>query len=193
MKLLLILTLCGPTKAHTTDTLPPAPELHAALDVHHDAIALATLAEFSDAGSQSWMNWTPSVGIGYAPNGEPRPAASFSLAQVFTNLQRRKERKAKRQSLQAALQIERENAHRQLDEMLHRFELMNLELATMREIHEINISLYQLAISDYEEAKIPPSEFLPKKKSYLQEGLNLTRKEIELKNLEMEILVFAHY
>ena len=62
------------------EQLPTNNELHAALDRHHDRLTAATLAEFDDAPANTWMNWTPAIGIGYAPNGEPRPTASFSLA-----------------------------------------------------------------------------------------------------------------
>jgi hypothetical protein len=63
----------------------------------------------------------------------------------------------------------------------------------MQKLHEIDSSLYQLAVLDYEAAKLAPSGFLPKQKAYLQSELELTRKEIVVRELEGEILVFVHF
>ena len=179
--------------AFKLDTLPPAPTLHAVMDAHQDAVLAAQLEEFQTNQTGFWMNYMPSAGIAYTPSGAPRPAISFSLSQLFNAKRQRSEQAAKRKAIISNSEIERQQAHRELDARISRYEWMELELQVMREVHKINVSLYQLALSDYETAKIPPSVFLPKKKSFLEAGLNLTRKEMELKNLEMEVLTFANY
>ena len=176
-----------------TDTLPPAPALHAALDTFLNRQLLATLAEFDDTGPKQWMNYIPSVGIGYNLQGQPRPILSFSLAQIFNAKRQASDRKAKRRSIEAAAELERSQLHSQLSAMLQRHELMKLELATMRRVHEIERQLYELAVIDYEAAKLAPSGFLPKEKAFLESELNLMRKEMEVRGLESEMLTFCHY
>ncbi|MCF8247290.1 MAG: hypothetical protein K9J37_19745 [Saprospiraceae bacterium] len=181
--------------------LPSADSLHAALTQYHQRLTAATLAEFDDATPGQWMNYVPSVGIGYnlATDAEgritskPRPAISFSLAQVLTARRQRLDRRAKRRSIEATADIALDDAHRQLDQLLSKYELLTLELLTMRKLHEIDESLYELAVLDYEAAKLAPSGFLPKRKAFLESELDLLRKEMEVKALEGEILSAAHY
>lgn len=175
------------------DTLPPASQLHASIEEHHTAVTMATLAEFDDASGNTWMNWTPSVGVGYAPNGEPRPTASFSLSQVFANLERRKERKAKRRSIEEAAKLELAQLHSQLSAMLQQYDMMKLELATVREIFDIDRQLFALETAAYESAEISPMQYLPKQKAFIQSKLAVTRKEVELKEIELEILRFSYF
>jgi hypothetical protein len=173
--------------------LPTADSLHAALTQHHQRQLAASLAEFDDATPGQWMNYIPSAGIGYNLQGQPRPTLSFSLAQVITARRQRLDRQAKRRSIEATATIALDDAHRQLDQLLTKYELLRLELQTMQKLHEIDSSLYQLAVLDYEAAKLAPSGFLPKQKAYLQSELELTRKEIVVRELEGEILVFVHF
>ncbi len=51
----------------------------------------------------------------------------------------------------------------------------------------------QLARIQNDDAELSPSEFLPKQKAYLESKLALTRKEMEVKNFEAEILTFSHF
>lgn len=63
----------------------------------------------------------------------------------------------------------------------------------MRRLYEIDASLYELAVLDYEAAKLAPSAFLPKKKAFLESGLGLFRKEMELQALEGEVVGTARF
>ena len=183
------------------DTLPPAPALHAALDTFLKRQLVATLAEFDDDNRGAWMNYVPSVGIGYnlatdkegQITSKPRPTVSFSLAQVFNARRQRRDRQAKRKSLIATTELQRQQLHSQLSAMLQRCELMNLELATMRRVHAIERQLYELAVIDYEAAKLAPSGFLPKEKTFLESELSVMRKEMELKGLESDVLKFVGF
>ncbi|MEZ4961949.1 MAG: hypothetical protein R2830_19130 [Saprospiraceae bacterium] len=179
--------------ATPTDTLPPASELHQSLAIHHQRLTMAALAEFDGAGPKQWMNYVPSVGIGYNLQGQPRPTMSFSLTQVFNAQRQRSDRQAKRRSIEASAALELERLHSQLDAMLQRYELMNLELATLRKVHDIEASLYELAVIDYEAAKLAPSGFLPKQKAFLESELAVMRKEMELVGLENEVLEFVGF
>ena len=138
------------------------------------------------------MNYVPSVGIGYTPAGQPRPTVSFSLSQIFTAQRQRSATAAARPSASASGAIAATDAHNRLDELLGKLELMNLEFETMEKVHEIDVSMYELSVLDYEAAKLAPSAFLPKKKAYLESELNLTRKKIEIRNFEAAILTFCH-
>ncbi|MCB0522394.1 MAG: hypothetical protein KDD27_25845 [Saprospiraceae bacterium] len=184
-------TATATATATATDSLPLPAQLHAALDSLHHRRLLATLAEFDDAGPKQWMNYVPSVGIGYNLQGQPRPTMSFSLSQVFSAQRQRSDRQAKRRSIESSAVLELERLHSQLDAMLQRYELMSLELATMRKVHDIEASLYELAVMDYEAAKLAPSGFLPKQKAFLESELAVMRKEMEVRGLENEVLEFV--
>lgn len=166
------------------------PDQILAYQAHHLA---ATLAEFDAATPGQWMNYVPSAGVGYNLQGQPRPALSFSLAQIFTAKRQRLTLQAKSRSIEAAHMLQSQDEHRHLDELLAKLEMMELELGTMRRLHEIDRSLYELALLDYEAAKLAPVAFLPKQKAFLESELGLLRKGMEVKNLEGEILAMSHF
>lgn len=195
MKLFVFLTITGLLALpQTADCqLPTADSLHAALDSAHARKLAATLAEFDDAGPPGWMNWTPSVGMGYNLQGEPRPTMSFSLSQVIGNIERRKERKAKRRAIEEAGKLELSQLHSQLDAMLQRYAMLSLELETMRQVFSIDSQLHDLAAADYEAARLSPVQFLPKEKAFLEEKLKMVRKEMEVKAVEGDVLGFVGF
>ncbi|MCB0521950.1 MAG: hypothetical protein KDD27_23610, partial [Saprospiraceae bacterium] len=65
--------------------------------------------------------------------------------------------------------------------------------ATMRKVHDIEASPYELDVIDYEAAKLAPRGFLPKQKAFLESELAVMRKEMELQGLENQLLIFAHF
>lgn len=174
-------------------SLPTADALHAALDSFHHHQLMATLAEFDDAPGNTWMNWTPAIGTGFNLQGQPRPTVSFSLSQVFTNLERRRERKAKRRSIKEAAQLELAQLHSQLAAMLLRHEMLLLELETMREAFDIDRQLHELETSDYEAAKLSPMQYLPKRKAFINARLAVMMKEAEVREVEREVLTFSKF
>jgi hypothetical protein len=137
------------------------------------------------------MNYVPAVGTGYNLQGQIRPTLSFSFSQIFGDLRQRRERKAQRSGVTAAAALACDERRRKLAEMLVKLELMELELMTMRKVAEIDEQIFKLAQMDYEAAKLAPSGFLPKQKAFLESELGLTRKEIELRNLEAVIVSFS--
>ncbi len=181
--------------------LPPADSLHAALDTFLHRQLAAQLAEFDNSNRGAWMNYMPSVGIGYnlATDAEgklktkPRPTVSFSLSQVFAAQRRRMDINAKRRSLAAAAELAASAAHAELDRLLTRHELLTLELETMRQVSAIDAEIFRLAQLDYDDAKLAPNAFLPKQKAYLESKLALTRKEMEVRELEGEVLRFSRF
>jgi hypothetical protein len=175
------------------DTLPPAPALHAAIDTFQARQLAATLEQFDLSKKGIWMNYVPAVGIGYTPAGEPRPTLSFSLSQVFTAARQRRDAAAARRSTAATAALASAEAHKRLNELLGKLELMKLELETMRQVSAIDKEIFKLAEMDYNEAKLGPNAFLPKQKAFLESKLALTRKEIEVRNFEAEILTFCNF
>lgn len=213
MKLLLLFLFCHPAFCHAESTcsntqppttncqLPSSDSLHAALTAYQALHLAATLAEFDDATPGQWMNYIPSLGIGYSlatdaegkVTSKPRPSISFSLAQIFNARRQRLVLQAKRRSIEAAHALQSQAEHRHLNELLAKLEMLELELETMRRLHEIDRSLYELAVLDYEAAKLAPVAFLPKQKALLESELGLLRKEMEVKKLEAEILAMSHF
>lgn len=199
MKILLLIA-----HLHLADTLPPADQLHAALDTFLTRQLAAQLAEFDESKKGNWLYYLPSVGIGYTPiaksgsdgnirfDNAPRPTLSFSLGQVLNARRRDRDIRAKRESLAASAALDREKAHRELDRLLHRHALLLLELETMRRVQEIDHQLFVLVQADYDAARISPQQFLPKQKAFLEGELGVMRKEMEVGNLEGEIRAFAH-
>lgn len=200
MKILLLIA-----HLHLADTLPPADQLHNALDTFLTHQLAAQLAEFDESKKGNWLYYLPSVGIGYTPiaksgpdgdlrfDNAPRPTLSFSLGQVLNARRRDREIRAKRESLAASAALDREKARRELERLLHRHALLLLELETMRRVQEIDCQLFVLVQADYDAARISPQQFLPKQKAFLEGELAVMRKEMEVGNLEGEMRSFAHY
>ena len=200
MKLLLLIV-----HLQLADTLPPADQLHAALDTFLTRQLAAQLAEFDESKKGNWLYYLPSVGVGYTPiaksgsdgdirfDNAPRPTLSFSLGQVLNARRRDREIRAKRESLAASVALDREKARRELERLLHRHALLLLELETMRRVQEIDRQLFVLIQADYDAARISPQQFLPKQKAFLEGELAVQRKEMEVAGLEGEVLNFAHF
>ncbi|MCR9289144.1 MAG: hypothetical protein NXI23_17350 [Bacteroidetes bacterium] len=164
----------------TNWNLPPTDSLFAALEKHHASVTAAQLAEFDETTTKKWMNYIPSVGIGYTPSGDPRPTASFSLAQIITAKRNQQERERRRAVILAKAEIELQQLKSKLSSMLQEYELLKLELRTREQIHEIDKQLFQLAKAQYENAEMSPVEFLPKEKAFLIQGLEIEIKKTEL-------------
>ena len=76
MKTLLFIlhfTYCG------TDTLPTQKVLEASIDSFFAQKAQIEIVEFQTTNKYDWMKWLPSVGVGYALDGRPRPIANYSF------------------------------------------------------------------------------------------------------------------
>lgn len=200
MKLLLLIA-----HLQLADTLPPADQLHNALDTFLDRQLTAQLAEFDESKKGNWLYYLPSVGIGYTPiaksgpdgdirfDNAPRPTLSFSLGQVLNARRRDRDVRAKRESLATSAALDREKAHRELDRLLHRHALLLLELETMRRVQEIDRQLFVLIQADYDAARISPQQFLPRQKAFLEGELGVMRKEMEVAGLEGEIRAAVHF
>jgi hypothetical protein len=172
--------------------LPPTDSLFSALEKHHATITAAQLAEFDQTTTKKWMNYIPSVGIGYTPSGAPRPTASFSLSQIITAKRQQQERERRRIAILAKAEIELQNLKSQLSSMLQEYELQKLEVRTREQIHKIDRQLFELAKVQYENAEMSPMEFLPKEKAFLLQGLDLGRLKYRIKELKRKIFNFGN-
>ena len=168
--------------------LPPTDSLFSALEKHHATITAAQLAEFDQTTTKKWMNYIPSVGIGYTPSGAPRPTASFSLSQIITAKRQQQERERRRTAILAKAEIELQSLKSQLSSMLQEYELLKLDLSTREQIHEIDKQLFQLAKAQYENAEMSPVEFLPKEKAFLLQGLEMEIKKAKVLKIKQKIL-----
>lgn len=173
--------------------LPPTDSLFAALEKNHASITAAQLAEFDQTTTKKWMNYIPSVGIGYTPSGAPRPTASFSLSQIITAKRQQQERERRRTAILAKAEIELQSLKSQLSSMLQEYELLKLELRIREQIHEIDKQLFELAKVQYENAEMSPMEFLPKEKAFLLQGLELEQARIEILKVKREIALMSKY
>jgi hypothetical protein len=170
--------------------LPPTDSLFAALEKQHATTTAAQLAEFDETTTKKWMNYVPSVGIGYTPSGDPRPTASFSLSQIITAKRNQQERERRRAAILAKAEIELQQLKLQLTSMIQEYDLLKLELRTREQIHEIDRQLFELAKAQYENAEMSPVEFLPKEKAFLLQGLEIEMKKRELLKMKQKVLFY---
>jgi hypothetical protein len=172
--------------------LPPTDSLFAALEKHHASITAAQLAEFDETNTKKWMNYIPSVGIGYTPSGAPRPTASFSLSQIITAKRQQQERERRRTAILGKAEIELQQLKSQLTSMLQEYDFLKLELRTREQIHEIDRQIFQLAKVQYENAEMSPVEFLPKEKAFLQQELEVEKKKAALSKKKQNLLLLMN-
>lgn len=187
MTLPILLLLLLPTR----DTLPAATALHHALDSLYDARLEAALAELRFREKSRWLRFLPSFGLTYTAGGQARPAIGYSSSLLYQSLQDRQLRRARISSLTAKAGMERQLAHERLDALLMDFQAMEEELRRLEQIGELDSRLYELAALDYEAARMPPSQFLPKKREYLQRRLQLLLKQQEWQRLRREIITLS--
>jgi len=183
----LLLLACRLHAGLTRDTLPPEAELYAALDARYAALLDAELAELRLSNKGSWLRYLPSIGITYTVTGEPRPMIAYSTNTLYLSLRDRQRREAKQHSLQQANRLARDRARQQLAGLLHRYRLLQQELALLENLQAIDAQLYELAFHAYETAQTPPSQFLPQKRAFLNKQLQLFRKRMELEGVAMEV------
>lgn len=175
------------------DTLPSTEQLFQSLTLHHQTTTKAALAQFDETEPPQWMNYIPSIGIGYTPQGEPRPTASFSLAQIITAKRNRQERERQRAAILANAEIELHQLQSQLSAMLQEYSQALLDLETRKQIFEIDKQIFELAKSQYENAEMSPTEFLPKWKAFLLQELEMEMKKTELIRIEQNISLFINW
>jgi hypothetical protein len=152
--------------AQILDSLPPDSILYKNLATYHQSLVTAQLSEFEISAKGNWMNYVPSVGVGYAPSGEPRPTMSFSLSQIFTY----------------------QSEIRKLQALLHQFQIIQSDIRFANSIHQIDIQLFQFYETQHRNSEITASQFLLKKRDMLTKEQNIKKIETSLEDKRLEIM-----
>ena len=79
--------------------LPPLSDLESTLTTFIEIERDAQIRKFDDVKSSDWQDALPSVGLAYTPNGDPRPALSWSPLQILDRKEQKKKRRMDRESL----------------------------------------------------------------------------------------------
>lgn len=193
--LFLIITVVFSCAATTNDSIPELPGdtvLYNSLAKYHQSLLDAQLAEFEIQSKGNWMNFLPSVGIGYTPNGEPRPNMSFSLSQVLTAQRKRETIEAKRRAIIGTAALLQESDSRKLKNLMRQFEMIESEVQFAKTIHEIDIEFFKYYETQQANHDLTAPEFLLKKRDMLIKEQNIRKIELKLDDKRLEILEISH-
>jgi hypothetical protein len=174
--------------AQILDSLPPDSILYKNLATYHQSLVTAQLSEFEISAKGNWMNYVPSVGVGYAPSGEPRPTMSFSLSQIFTAQRNREIIEAKRRAITATATLLYQSEIRKLQALLHQFQIIQSDIRFANSIHQIDIQLFQFYETQHQNSEITASQFLLKKRDMLTKEQNIKKIETSLEDKRLEIM-----
>lgn len=196
MKLLFILLFAGVSqfcKAQTIDSLPPDSVLYNNLIAYHQQLQAAQLQEFEISTKGNWMNYVPSVGIGYAPQGQPRPAVSFSLAQVFTAQRNRETIEAKRRAIVATADLLLQSEIQALQALFRQLQILESDAEFAESIHQIDKELFKLYEAQYQNNEMLASQFLFKKRDMLTKEQSLKKIKNTIEDKKIEILRLSRH
>ena len=175
------------------DTLPPEPQLYESLAQFHQSETRSQLSEYDYQTQHKWLRYLPTVGLTYTPEGNPRPAISWSSNLLFTSINETKRKEAKIQSITQAGDLHYQKAQYELKQLLLTYHQFLESIHFQQSILEIDRELFMIQSSKYAEAQLKPSEFLQLKRAFLLKEHRLVEMEQELARLEKQILVTAKW
>jgi hypothetical protein len=182
-----IVLSCNAGPNDSIPTIPADTVLYISLADYHQSLVGAQLAEFEIQSKGNWMNYIPSVGVGYTPNGEPRPTMSFSLSQIFTAQKNREAIEAKRRGIIATATLLHQSEIRQLSTLLRQYQLQTKELNFAYTIYEIDTRLFEFYATQHDNHELTASQFLMKEKDYLLNKQLIIRLKNKLEEKKLEI------
>ena len=172
----------------TTDTLPPKATLLQAIDSFYQVQTTSQLLEYQTSQKGEWLKYLPTVGLTYTLDGKPRPAISFSSSLLYRAKKDRQTIMAKRQAIIEANRITAQGVKTKLEEMIFEYECLQQEIASRREIFEIDAQLFEMDQQRYERLEMAPSDFLKSKKVFLEKQQAFRKLSIQAIRLEKGIL-----
>ena len=189
MKLLLLITILN----LNTDTIPPTPILLDSLEAFHQKQLQAELTAFDASPKDYWMNFVPSIGVGYNLQGQPRPTLSYSIASLFNFRNQKRQIEKQRQAILLQHQVTKETDQRQLLAMIQEYQLMKSDLIFKTSIFAIDKELFEFYQKQTENLELKPSQFLIKKREFLHKKEQLFQVRQTLKIQKIKILITAHF
>jgi len=188
MRILILFLLClRSITAQTQDTIPNIEILYSSIDSFYHQKLASELKAFESNPKDYWMNFVPSIGVGYNLQGKPRPTLSYSLNSLFQVRQQKRQFAAVRESIVLKNSIEKQQTKLEVSKLLQQIELLKEDLLFSIQIHDIDTQLFEFYQKQNKNHDIKPSEFLIKKKDYLtkQQSIRLQKREIRILTLEL--------
>lgn len=173
--------------AKAQNLLPSQDSLFASVDSFYNQILAAELKAFESNPKDYWMNFVPSVGVGYNLQGKPRPSVSFSLNSLFQVRQQKRQAAAMRESIILKNHLERQKTKSAVSKIYQQIEILQEDLLFSLRVFSIEKQLFEFHEKQNQNNEIRPSEFLIKKIAHLkkEESIRLEKREIEMRILEL--------
>ena len=86
-----------------------------------------------------------------------------------------------------------EKEKQQLELLLRRYAHAQAELVFMKQVHQIDTELFEIATAQFQAADIAPSVYLPKKRAFLEKSFQLLQQQQLVEQLQTEILIAAKF
>ena len=181
-------------KAQTS--LPGPDSLFAAIDSFYSLKLEAELKAFESNPKDYWMNFVPGIGLGYNLQGKPRPTFSYSLSSLLNVRTQKRQVAAMRESILLKNQLEKQENKIQVSNLLKKIEILKSDLEFSLLVFEIDQQIFEVYQkknqNQLENLDFSPTDFLLKKKDFLnkQQNIRLEKREIEL--LFLALLETSH-
>ena len=187
MKNILFLLLPFSAFAQDTILLPIDSMLFESLETYHQSLLTAQLSEFEITSKGNWMNYVPNVGIGYTPQGKPRPTTSFSLTQIFTAQRNREAIEAKRRAIQQTASLFLESEKQELYALLRQIKILQSDVQFAESVFQIDEQLFRFYEIQHQNNELTASQFLLKKRDFLikKQEINKLINTVEEKKIEI--------
>jgi hypothetical protein len=193
-----ILFICAfaMVSAKAQTSLPGPDSLFAAIDSFYSLKLEAELKAFESNPKDYWMNFVPGIGLGYNLQGKPRPTFSYSLSSLLNVRTQKRQVTAMRESILLKNQLEKQENKIQVSNLLKKIEILKSDLEFSFLVFEIDRQIFEVYQkknqNQLENLDFSPTDFLLKKKDFLnkQQNIRLEKREIEL--LFLALLETSH-
>jgi hypothetical protein len=181
--------------------VPSLAELQQSIHQHYQQQLAAELAEFAEMRKGDWMKYLPNVGTTYthtlargsASGRSLWPTVSFNTNLIYQARRDKQTREAKRRSIEQKIRLEERKTLAAVQTMVTEYHIRLRELETQKLILETDRQLHAIQKDKYERSEIPPSDYLPAYKRWLQVQLGFRQLEDELVLLRGRILERSFY
>lgn len=173
--------------------LPSQDSLFVCVDSFYHQSLAAELKAFESNPKDYWMNFVPSVGVGYNLQGKPRPSVSFSLNSLFQVRQQKRQVAAMRESIILKNHLERDKTKSSVANLYSQIKILQSDLAFSNQVFDIEKQLFEFYEKQNQNNDIKPSEFLVKKIAFLkkEESIRIQKRAIEI--LILNLLETSHF
>jgi hypothetical protein len=192
----LIFCVFAVVTAKAQTSLPGPDSLFAAIDTFYNQKLASELKAFESNPKDYWMNFVPGIGLGYNLQGKPRPTFSYSLSSLLNVRTQKRQVTAMRESILLKNQIEKQENKIQVSNLLKKIEILKSDLEFSFLVFEIDRQIFEVYQkknqNQLENLDFSPTDFLLKKKGFLnkQQNIRLEKREIEL--LFLALLETSH-